>query len=41
MKLLSEIERIQSVMGIITEAEETKKQMNINLKQTVNILRYY
>ena len=40
MKLLSEIERIQSVMGIITEAEETKKQMNINLRQTVDILRY-
>jgi hypothetical protein len=40
MKLLSEIERIQSVMGIITETEETKKQMNINLRQTVDILRY-
>ena len=40
MKLLSEIERIQSVMGIIKEDEETKKQMNINLRQTVDILRY-
>jgi polyphosphate kinase 2 len=40
MKLLSEIERIQSVMGIIKEDEETKKQMNINLRKTVDILRY-
>ena len=41
MKLLSEIERIQSVMGIITEDEkESKKQMNNNLRKTVDILKY-
>ena len=39
MKLLSEIERIQSVMGIIKE-DETKKRMNINLRKTVDILTY-
>jgi polyphosphate kinase 2 len=41
MKLLSEIERIQSVMGIITETDkESNKQMNINLRKTVDILKY-
>jgi polyphosphate kinase 2 len=39
MKLLTEIERIQSVMGIIKE-DESKLQMNINLRQTVDILKY-
>ena len=40
MKLLTEIERIQSVMGIIKEDDESKLQMNINLRQTVDILKY-
>ena len=41
MKLLSEIARIQSVMGIITETDkESNKQMNINLRKTVDILKY-
>ena len=39
MNLLSEIKRIQSVMGIIAE-EESSRQMNINLRQTVDILNY-
>jgi polyphosphate kinase 2 len=39
MKLLTEIERIQSVMGIIKE-DESKLQMNVNLRQTVDILKY-
>lgn len=40
MKLLTEIERIQSVMGIIKEDTESKLQMNVNLRQTVDILKY-
>lgn len=39
MRLLTEIERIQSVMGIIKE-DESKLQMNINLRKTVDILKY-
>ena len=35
----NEIERIKSVMGLITE-ESSEKQMNVNLKQTVDILKY-
>ena len=40
MKLLTEIERIQSIMGVIKEDEETNLQMNINLGKTVEILKY-
>ena len=40
MKLLTEIERIQSVMGLIKEDTESKLQMNVNLRQTVDILKY-
>ena len=39
MRLLTEIERIQSIMGVIKE-DETNLQMNINLGKTVEILKY-
>ena len=40
MRLLTEIERIQSIMGVIKEDGETNLQMNINLGKTVEILKY-
>lgn len=38
MKLLSEIERIKAVMGVINEEEESGLQMNVNLKKIVHTL---
>jgi len=40
VKLLSEIDRIKSVMGVLKEEEESKLQMNVNLKKIVDTLTF-
>ena len=40
MSLLNEIGRIKSVMGLVNEQDESKNQMNVNLKKVVEILNF-
>ena len=35
-----ELDRILSVMGVLSEQEDSNKQMNVNLKKTVEVLTY-
>ena len=38
--LNEELDRILSVMGVLSEQEDSKEQMNVNLKKTVEVLKY-
>ncbi len=40
MQLLNEIDRIKSVMGVMTEDKNSPKHLNINLSKSVEALRY-
>jgi hypothetical protein len=41
MSILNEnINRIKNVMGLVKEQDESKNQMNINLKKVVEILTF-
>jgi len=41
MSILNEnITRIKSVMGLVNEQDESKEQMNVNLKKVVEILNF-
>ena len=39
MSLLNEIGRIKDVMGLVKE-EDSPLQMNVNLRKTVDVLKY-
>jgi polyphosphate kinase 2 len=38
--LNEELERILSVMGVLSEQKDSNEQMNVNLKKTVEVLKY-
>jgi len=39
-QLLTEIERIKNVMGVTETKEESKRQMNVNLRKIVETLQF-
>ncbi len=38
--LNEELDRILSVMGVVSEQETSDEQMNVNLKKTIEVLKY-